>query len=251
MQQDKGTGSLRSGRVGVERRKEIPYLILLFLPAGSQWLQMADRGVEFRRNKMKMGCVKVREEAAKARAKYENTIQKALNAIHTGHDRHHLGKKELKLGRILDGQAITSLYQARKEADLEKATQKAAQETAKHQRAQTSKLYKSAAKTSHQRHPTKRSQTKSQKAASPINIPSDSSSYYEIENQSDDCSESPSSPRQQPPLPPIYLPVVTQPTLGHPASNASSLACLHRLLVASGGLLGSINSIWSYFMHVI
>ncbi|KAF8422191.1 hypothetical protein EV426DRAFT_718243 [Tirmania nivea] len=37
-----------------QRRKEIPYLMLLFLPAGSQWLQMADRGVEFRRNKMKM-----------------------------------------------------------------------------------------------------------------------------------------------------------------------------------------------------
>ncbi|KAF8417660.1 hypothetical protein EV426DRAFT_622291, partial [Tirmania nivea] len=36
------------------RRKETPYLILLFLPAGSQWLQMADRGVEFRRKKMKV-----------------------------------------------------------------------------------------------------------------------------------------------------------------------------------------------------
>ncbi|KAF8428798.1 hypothetical protein EV426DRAFT_586014 [Tirmania nivea] len=39
------------------RRKEIPYLILLFLPAGSQWLQMAVRGVEFRRNKMKVKAV--------------------------------------------------------------------------------------------------------------------------------------------------------------------------------------------------
>ncbi|KAF8416404.1 hypothetical protein EV426DRAFT_721812 [Tirmania nivea] len=39
------------------RRKEIPYLILLFLPAGSQWLQMAVRGVEFRRNKMKVRAV--------------------------------------------------------------------------------------------------------------------------------------------------------------------------------------------------
>ncbi|KAF8431648.1 hypothetical protein BGX38DRAFT_1277154 [Terfezia claveryi] len=35
------------------RRKETPYLILLFLPTRSQWLQLADRGVEFRRNKMK------------------------------------------------------------------------------------------------------------------------------------------------------------------------------------------------------
>ncbi|KAF8430188.1 hypothetical protein EV426DRAFT_580318, partial [Tirmania nivea] len=39
------------------RRKEIPYLILLFLPAGSQWLQMADRDIEFRRNKMKVKAV--------------------------------------------------------------------------------------------------------------------------------------------------------------------------------------------------
>ncbi|KAF8448121.1 hypothetical protein BGX38DRAFT_1190398 [Terfezia claveryi] len=36
------------------RRKEIPYLILLFLPAWSQWLQLSDRGIEFRRNKMKV-----------------------------------------------------------------------------------------------------------------------------------------------------------------------------------------------------
>ncbi|KAF8419035.1 hypothetical protein EV426DRAFT_720300 [Tirmania nivea] len=89
----------------------------------------------------------------------------------------------------------------RQEADLEKAANKAAPEAAKHQRAQTSKLYKSVAKTSHQRHPTKRSQTKPQKAASPIDIPSDSTSYYEIENESDDCSESPilTTPATPPP----------------------------------------------------
>ncbi|KAF8422188.1 hypothetical protein EV426DRAFT_606316 [Tirmania nivea] len=44
-------------RVMEARRKEIPYLILLFLPARSQWLQMANRDVEFRRNKMKVRAV--------------------------------------------------------------------------------------------------------------------------------------------------------------------------------------------------
>ncbi|KAF8423042.1 hypothetical protein EV426DRAFT_717700 [Tirmania nivea] len=156
------------------------------------------------------------------------------------------GKKELKLGCVLDGQAIGSLYQARKEADLEKAAKKAAQEAAKHQRAQTSKLRKSAAKTSHQRHPTKRSQTKPQKAASPIDIPSGSSSYYEIENESDDCAESLILTMPAPPLPPIYLPLVPQSTLGHPASNASSLACLHRQAmrpISSSPIKGNTSSV--------
>ncbi|KAF8418352.1 hypothetical protein EV426DRAFT_700579 [Tirmania nivea] len=53
------------------RRKEIPYLILLFLPAGSQWLQMADRGVEFRRNKMK--SVGDLEATCRSCGKYEES----------------------------------------------------------------------------------------------------------------------------------------------------------------------------------
>ncbi|RPB28714.1 hypothetical protein L211DRAFT_833702 [Terfezia boudieri ATCC MYA-4762] len=38
------------------QRNALPF-ILLFLPAGSQWLQLADRGVEFRRNDECKDCL--------------------------------------------------------------------------------------------------------------------------------------------------------------------------------------------------
>ena len=133
----------------------------------------------------------------------------------TKQDGRHLSKKELKLGRILDGEEIARLVEAREEADRKKAAKQATNA----QRAQTSRLAKTKtscksktagkAKTSKPRHARKKA------ATSPIDISSDSSDYYDIENEpAEDNLE----------LPPPGTPA-PRPPPAPPAGHASGLAC--------------------------
>ncbi|KAF8428713.1 hypothetical protein EV426DRAFT_711386 [Tirmania nivea] len=125
-----------------------------------------------------------------------------------------LGKKELKLGRVLDGEEIARLYKVWEEADQKKATKMAT----KCQRAQTSATgpgksktsSKTSGKTSRRKRSTKPHRGK-QKAADPIDIPSDSSSYYEITNESEDDLEPPGASTPAAPSPQAYPRPLNQP----------------------------------------
>jgi len=63
------------------------------------------------------------------------TQWREANLKNTKQDERHLGKKELKLGRILDGEEIAILVEAREEADRKKTVTQATNA----QRAQTSR----------------------------------------------------------------------------------------------------------------
>ena len=130
-----------------------------------------------------------------------------------------MSKKELKLRRVLDGGGIARLYKAREEADQKKAAKKAAKQAAKHQRAQTGPAKsKTSSKTSRKRQP----RGKQKAATSPIDISSDSPSYYEIENESAEDSELPTAcPPATPPVL-IGLPQAPQTVLVYPVASASS-----------------------------
>ena len=161
-----------------------------------------------------------------ARERDQQLVEKSFEQWRETHfknakqDGRHLGKKELKLGRILDGQEIAKLYQAREDADQQKES--------KHQ----------------QKQPIKPSRSELHKvAASSVHISGDSSSNYETEGESTDSSDSHLSTiivRAPKGRPPLYM-----PTSGS-SKNSSSPCSQRQLSIISAPStdvpLGSVDS---------
>ena len=107
--------------------------------------------------------------------------RREANSKTTKQDGHHLGNKALKLGRILDGEEMARLVEAREEAGRNKVAKEA--QCAPISRPSKTKTYNKAKISSKTRSSKPHCGKPPKGIASPTDTPS-GSSYYDIENES-------------------------------------------------------------------